>query len=120
MGLRQRIVPLSDNGHVLDAPGGKTTLKITPAPVDSYHQPERLQAVEVLRTAGTINTERDYIAATTGIVAKLQVGYQPYGTVVIPIALDLTTTGSPQLFLRVWQDVIAHRYCSGGRWGRRA
>jgi hypothetical protein len=90
----------------VDEAGGTTTLTLASAPVDSYHQPAKGQAVEVLQAAAQL-TSVDYIAATTGIVTALTTAYQPdEQTVVIPTALAAPTTSSPLLFLRVWQDTI--------------
>ena len=94
-----------------DAAGGTTTLTLASAPVDSFHQPAKGQAVEVLQAAAEL-TSSDYIAATTGIVTSLASAYQPDDqTLVISTALGSPATGSPLLFLRVWQDTFA---ASGG------
>jgi hypothetical protein len=94
-----------------DTAGGTTTLTLASAPVDSFHQPAKGQAVEVLQAAAEL-TSSDYVAATTGIVTSLASAYQPDDqTLVISTALGPQATDSPLLFLRVWQDTIA---ASGG------
>jgi hypothetical protein len=95
----------------VDEAADTTTLTLASAPVDSYHQPAKGQAVEVLEAAAEL-TSSDYIAATTGIVTSLVSAYQPDDqTLVISTALDAPTTDSPLLFLRVWQDTVS---VSGG------
>ena len=90
----------------VDNAGGTTTLTLKSAPVDSYHQPAKDQAVEVLQAAAEL-TPSDYIAATTGIVTTCASAYDPdKGTLVISTALDDDTLKSPLLFLRVWQDTV--------------
>ena len=89
----------------VDKAGGTTTLTLASAPVDAYHQPAKNQAVEALEAAAQL-TAADYIAATTGIVTTVASDYEPDGQVVISTALGAPTTGSPLLFLRVWQDTI--------------
>jgi len=95
-------------GFVVDEAGGTTTLTLESAPVDTYHQPDKGQAVEVLQAAARIGTANvDYIAAPTGIVTTLASAYEPDSMqVVIATALTAPTTVSPLLFLRVWQDTI--------------
>jgi hypothetical protein len=89
-----------------DEAAGTTTLTLAGTPVDSYHQPAKDQAVEVLRAAAQI-TSQDYVAASSGIVTTLAGGYDPdTRQVVIATALTAPTTASPQLFLRVWQETI--------------
>lgn len=104
-----------DNAHfvyriapdpAIDATAQTTTLTLTSAPVDSFHQPTAGQAVEVLKAAGQL-TSTDYIAATTGTVTTLVSDYQPSTQQVqIATALDDATTSSPLLFLRVWQGLV--------------
>jgi hypothetical protein len=90
-----------------DTGAGTTTLKLSAAPVDSYHQPAKGQAVEVLESAAKL-TDEDYIAATTGIVTAVNTAYKPETQeVVISAALTSPTTDSPVIFLRAWQDTIA-------------
>ncbi|HEY3551219.1 MAG TPA: DUF6519 domain-containing protein [Gaiellaceae bacterium] len=96
---------------VVDDAAGTTTLTLASAPVDSFHQPAALQAVEVLRAAAHLTQETggadDYVAAATGVVTACATAYNPdEGTLVISTALDADTTASPLLFLRVWQDTI--------------
>jgi hypothetical protein len=97
-----RVTPVS-----VDETGNTTTLKLASAPVDSFHQPAKNQAVEVLEAAAQL-TATDYLAATSGVVTTVATAYDPdTQQVVISKALDTTTQASPQLFLRVWQDTIA-------------
>jgi hypothetical protein len=92
-----------------DQAGDTTTLTLASAPVDSYHQPQQGQAVEVLEAAAQI-TSPDFIAAHSGIVTSLTDSYAPdTQQVVIGTALGAPTTDSPQLFMRVWQDKVAYR-----------
>ncbi len=90
----------------VDAGAGTTVLTLANAPVDSYHQPAKDQAVEVLQAAAEL-TAKDYIAETTGIVTTVDTAYQPdTQEIVISTALAAPTIDSPLLFLRVWQDTI--------------
>jgi hypothetical protein len=97
-----------------DEAGGTTTLKLASAPVDSFHQPAKGQAVEVLEAAALLEAPAppspgDYIAATTGIVTTVDTAYQPdTQELVISNALSTPTTDSPLLFLRVWEDTIVY------------
>jgi Family of unknown function (DUF6519) len=90
----------------VDTTGDTTTLTLASAPVDSFHQPAKNQAVEVLRAAAQLTAD-DYIAAESGLVTTVETAYDAdTGQVVIATALDATTQASPQLYLRVWQDTI--------------
>jgi hypothetical protein len=91
-----------------------TTLTLTGAPVDSYHHPQRGQAVELLRAAVKL-TECDFIASSSGFVSTVTEAYQPVGRTLV-IAGSRDEPGSiprdyfdrdrtPQLYLRVWQAV---------------
>lgn len=96
---------------VVDSGAGTTTLTLTSAPVDAFHQPAAGQAVEVLRAAAHLTQETaasdDYVAAATGVVTTCETAYNPDdGTVVVSAALDADTVASPLLFLRVWQDTV--------------
>ena len=92
----------------VDEAGGTTTVTLASAPVDSYHQPAKSQAVEVLEAAAEL-TASDFIAATTGIVTSVTTAYNPdTQELVIGTALSAPATDSPLLFLRVWQDTIAY------------
>jgi len=91
---------------------GTTTVTLASAPVDSYHYPQRGQAVELLRDAVKL-TDTDYIASSTGFVSTVTEAYQPTGkTLVIaggpgePGGYSgdyLVAERTPQLYLRVWQ-----------------
>ena len=92
----------------VDSGADTTVLTLASVPVDSYHQPQKDQAVEVLVAAAKL-TDTDYIAETTGIVTTVNTAYQPDSQeVVINAALASPTTDSPLLFLRVWQDTIVY------------
>jgi len=101
--------------RVTAVPGsGTTTLTLASAPVDSYHYPQRGQAVELLRDAVKL-TDCDYIASASGFVSTVTQAYQPSGrTLVIAGGPDepggysgdyLAADQTPQLYLRVWQAV---------------
>jgi len=106
-----------DNAHFLyriepkpevDEKADETSITLKNIPVDSYHQPAKGCAVEVLEAAAEISTE-DYIAATTGIVTSVASAYAPdTRTLTIATALKAPTTESPLLFLRVWEETIAY------------
>jgi hypothetical protein len=93
---------------VVNTTAGTTTVTLATAPVDSYHGPAQNQAVEVLMAAAQV-TGIDYIAAATGVVSSVTVGYNAdtkqleLGTV-----LDANVLSSPLLFLRVWQDTVVY------------
>ncbi len=92
----------------VDSGADTTVLTLASVPVDSYHQPQKDQAVEVLVAAAKL-TDTDYIAETTGIVTTVNTAYQPDSQeVVINAALASPTTDSPLLFLRVWQETIVY------------
>jgi hypothetical protein len=86
---------------------GATKLTLASAPVDSYHQPQAGQAVEILEAAAQL-TDSDYVAAATGVVTTLT---QPYITDTRQVVLAAGVTGpqanSPLLFMRVWQGTLA-------------
>jgi hypothetical protein len=99
--------------RVQAVPGsGATTLTLASMPVDSYHYPQRGQAVELLRDAVKL-TDSDYIASSCGFVSAVTEPYQPTGgTLVIAGGPDepggysgdyLAADRTPQLYLRVWQ-----------------
>jgi hypothetical protein len=90
---------------VVDAGAGTTTVTLATAPVDSYHQPVQTQAVEVLMAAAQL-TSSDYIAASTGVVTSVTVGYNADMQLVLGTALDNDVVSSPLLFLRVWQGTV--------------
>jgi Family of unknown function (DUF6519) len=98
--------------RVTAVPGsGATTLTLARAPVDSYHYPQRGQAVELLRDAVKL-TESDFIASSSGFVSTVTAAYQPADRTLVIAGgpgdysndyLDAERT--PQLYLRVWQAV---------------
>jgi hypothetical protein len=93
---------------------GTTTVTLASAPVDSYHYPQRGQAVELLRDAVKL-TDTDYIASSTGFVSTITEAYQPAGrTLVIAGGSGesggysgdyLVAERTPQLYLRMWQAI---------------
>jgi len=84
-----------------------TTVQLATPPVDDYHQPREDQAVEVLRSAAYL-TGDDYVAASTGQVAKVAKAYDPdsrevvIGTELPPEYLKKPGEVLP-LYLRVWE-----------------
>jgi Inner membrane component of T3SS, cytoplasmic domain/Family of unknown function (DUF6519) len=89
-----------------------TTLTLASAPVDSYHYPEKGQAVELLRDAVKL-TENDYIASPHGFVSTLTRAYDPTSKQLLisgkPPGDYLATGKTPQLYLRVWQATARAR-----------
>lgn len=92
---------------------GATTVTLASAPVDSYHQPAKGQAVEVLQAAAMLDPSdtSDYIAATSGTVTTLTSPYQPgsgpgNGTVQLATGVTAEQAASPLLFLRIWEETI--------------
>jgi hypothetical protein len=91
-------------------------LTLTQNPVDSYHYPQVGQAVELLRTAAALsptddgNGPFDYIASGSGFVTTVASAYSPTLmnlTVADQLPADyLSTSVTPQLYLRVWQDTV--------------
>ena len=95
------------SSSVIDA-SHATALRLATPPIDSYHQPREHQAVEVLRSAALL-TGDDYVAASTGRVAKITKAYNPdsrevvVGTALPPKYRRIRDQGLP-LYLRVWED----------------
>jgi hypothetical protein len=96
---------------------GNTTLTLASAPVDSYHIPVAGQAVEVLRDAAQLTAtspvqlrETDFIASPAGIVTLLTNAYDPNQRQLVvsgQLPPDYLSDATPQLFLRVWQAMVA-------------
>jgi hypothetical protein len=99
--------------------GGDTTLTLASAPVDVYHYPQGGQLVELLRDAVQLTPPTvdpsypgDYIASAAGVVTPVVTPYDSTQlTLVIPglPAADadyLSTTSTPQPYLRIWQGTI--------------
>ncbi|HEV3293898.1 MAG TPA: DUF6519 domain-containing protein, partial [Streptosporangiaceae bacterium] len=100
-----------------DSAGGTTTLTLASAPLDTYHQPQPGQVVEVLTSAVQLPASPsttatppppDAIASGSGVIAALTAngGYNPDNrTVILGTALTApyATADTPVLFLRVWQ-----------------
>ena len=102
-----------------DSASGTTTLTLASTPVDTYHQPQPGQVVEVLTSAVQLPASPsagtppppDAIASSSGVVAALTAsgGYNPAdGTVVVGTALTAPfgPADTPVLFLRVWQGQV--------------
>ncbi|TQF68269.1 hypothetical protein FK531_14270 [Rhodococcus spelaei] len=92
-------------------------LTLKPSPVDDYHRPRAGQAVQLLRSAATLDTTdgttEGYVASADGPVAALTARYDPdAGTVQFPNpnaalpAWYTDPTQTPQLYLRVWEEQI--------------
>ncbi len=93
---------------VVDTAAGTTTVTLATAPVDSFSQPAQNQAVEVLMAAAQL-TGSDYIAAATGVVSSVAVGYNAdTRQLELGTALDANVLSSPLLFLRVWQGAVVY------------
>ena len=92
-------------------PNSPQNLILQSTPVDSFHQPVRGQAVEVLRTTAELHNGGS-IAALSGFPFTLDQNYNPdLQSIVLPSSLSLpadylSATQSPPvpLFLRVWQE----------------
>jgi hypothetical protein len=92
-------------------PNNPQNLLLQSAPVDSFHQPVRGQAVEVLRVAAELSNG-GLVAALSGFPFTLDQNYDPDAqSVLLPTGVSLppdylSATQSPPtpLFLRVWQE----------------
>lgn len=91
----------------------KPVLTLDRAPVDSYHNPQSGQPVEVLRSAAQLSSTdgvvEGYAASLTGQVAVLTAPYDPdLKQITFPATLPTQytdTADTPQLYLRVWQEL---------------
>jgi hypothetical protein len=83
------------------------TVHLQSRPVDSAHQPQANQAVEVLRSAARLSNG-EYVASATGVVETLTASYsQDTQTLVLPTKLPpqyADAQQTPRAFLRVWQQ----------------
>ncbi|HWB84010.1 MAG TPA: DUF6519 domain-containing protein [Bryobacteraceae bacterium] len=83
------------------------TVKLQSPPVDAFHQPRAGQAVELLRTEGTLS-DGEFIAYDVGRVDVLTDPYNADSqTIRLPAALTadlIPPNGTPRLFLRVWEE----------------
>jgi hypothetical protein len=89
-------------------------LTLTQNPVDSYHYPQAGQAVELLRDTAALsptddgNGPFDYITSGSGFITAVTSAYNPslmnLTVADQPPADYLSTSATPQLYLRVWQD----------------
>jgi hypothetical protein len=94
-------------------------LTLTQNPVDNYHYPQANQAVELLRDAAALsptddgNGPFDYIASGSGFVTTVSTAYDPSHINLTvadqPSADYLSTSATPQLYLRVWQGTAEAR-----------
>jgi hypothetical protein len=85
-------------------------------PVDSYHYPQTGQAVELLRDAAALSPTDDgqgpfdYVASGSGFVTTVTSAYNPslmnLTVADQPSADYLSTSATPQLYLRVWQGTV--------------
>jgi hypothetical protein len=84
------------------------------SPVDDFHRPRAGQAVQVLRSTAALSSTdgvvEGYAAALNGEVGVLAAPYDPdTKTVQFPAALPAPYTDiarTPQLYLRVWEELI--------------
>ena len=89
-------------------------LTLQRSPVDDYHRPRAGQAVQVLRSTAALPSSdavvEGYVAALNGEVGVLTAPYDPDTKTVqfpAPLPADYTNTGqTPQLYLRVWEELI--------------
>ncbi len=88
-------------------------LTLNRAPVDEYHNPQSGQPVEVLRSAADLDSAdgvtEGYVASLTGQIAVLSAPYDPdLKQITFPATLPAqytNTTETPQLYMRVWQEL---------------
>jgi hypothetical protein len=89
-------------------------LTLDRSPVDDYHRPRTGQPVQVLRAGAELTTTdgtvEGYVAALNGAVGVLAAPYDPdTRTVQFPAPLPATYTDAaktPQLYMRVWEEVL--------------
>jgi hypothetical protein len=89
-------------------------LTLDRSPVDNFHRPRAGQAVQVLRSAAelltTDGTVEGFVASLEGEAADLTAPYDPdTKTVQFPAPLPGAYTnpdGTPQLYLRVWEELL--------------
>ncbi|HEX8082162.1 MAG TPA: DUF6519 domain-containing protein [Jatrophihabitans sp.] len=92
----------------------KPVLTLDRTPVDDYHRPRAGQAVQALRATAELHggdgVIEGYVAALTGEVGVLATPYDPdTKTVQFPAALPADYTDpdeNPQLFLRIWEELV--------------
>lgn len=92
----------------------KPVLTLDRTPVDDYHRPRAGQAVQALRATAELpggdGVIEGYVAALTGEVGVLATPYDPdTKTVQFPAALPADYTDpdeNPQLFLRIWEELV--------------
>jgi Family of unknown function (DUF6519) len=89
-------------------------LTLQRSPVDDFHRPQAGQAVQVLRSTAALPSSdgviEGYLAALTGEAGVLAAPYDPdTKTVQFPAALPAQytdTAQTPQLYLRVWEELL--------------
>jgi hypothetical protein len=94
---------------------GGSTLSLERSPVDDYHRPRAGQAVQMLRATAVLASSdgavEGYVAALDGLYGVLTTPYDPdTKTVPFPSALPASYTDetqNPQLYLRVWEELIS-------------
>ncbi|WP_428339393.1 DUF6519 domain-containing protein [Mycobacterium sp.] len=92
-------------------------LTLQRSPVDDYHRPRTNQAVQVLRSTATLASTdgaiEGYVAAHNGVIGVLGSQYDPdTKTMQFPTALPAEYTDpkqTPQLYLRVWEELLTGR-----------
>ncbi len=89
-------------------------LTLQRSPVDDYHRPRAGQAVQALRSTAELQSTdavvEGYVAALGGQVGVLTAPYDPDTKTVqfpAPLPAAYTNTGqTPQLYLRVWEELL--------------
>jgi hypothetical protein len=85
------------------------TLKFQTPPVDSFHQPRVNQAIEILRSEAQLSNG-EYIAYDLGRADTLAAAYNAdTQTITLPTPLTaefLPPSGTPRLFVRVWEQKL--------------
>lgn len=129
--IRVQIVDVSEDGSTFSILWGyddaSMLYRVTPdasanpvltlqrSPVDDFHRPRAGQAVQVLRSTAVLPSTdgviEGYVAALTGEVAVLAAPYDPDPkTVQLPGPLPAVytdTNQTPQLYLRVWEELLS-------------
>lgn len=85
------------------ANGGTTAIKLGTQPVDAAHWPRAGQALELLQATAKLANGR-YVAAPDG---QMHIDGNAYDSTsgTITFAVPVTLAPSPQLFLRVWEEL---------------
>jgi hypothetical protein len=101
--------------RVTSGGAGGSTLTLQWSPVDDYHRPRAGQPVQVLRATAALASSdgqvEGYVAALDGLYGDLTAPYDPDTKIVtFPAALPAEYTDqtqAPQLYLRVWEELLA-------------